>query len=179
MPTKILIAIAVIIIIFLVIAALQPADFRVVRSATIAAPPAVVFEQVNNLRNWEAWSPWAKLDPNMKTRYEGATAGSGASYAWVGNHEVGEGRMTITDSRPTDSVDIRLEFVKPFACTNAVEFTFKPEDDQTTVTWSMAGKKNFMAKAVHLVMNMDKMVGGMFEKGLGTMKSVAEGTPRL
>ena len=174
MLTKILIALAVILVILLIVIAVQPADFRVARSTTISAPPAVVFEQVNDLHKWDAWSPWAKLDPNMKLRYEGAPSGTGASYAWIGNHEVGEGRMTITESRPTDLIGIKLEFVKPFACTNAVEFTFKPEGSNTNVTWAMSGENNFMGKAMGLFMNMDKMCGGMFEKGLASMKSVVE-----
>jgi len=178
MLSKILIAVAIIVVIFLIVVALQPSDFRVVRSATIAAPPAAVFEQVNDFHKWEAWSPWAKIDPNMKDRYEGAASGPGASYAWIGNNEVGEGRMIITDSRPTDLIAIKLQFVKPFACTNDVEFTFKPQGNDTVVTWSMVGKNNFMAKAMHLIMNMDKMVGGQFEKGLATMKSIVEGVPQ-
>ena len=114
---------------------------------------------------WEAWSPWARLDPAMKQAYEGAPAGTGAIYTWAGNSQVGEGRMTLTESRPSDLIRIRLEFLKPFAATSTAEFTFKAERNQTVVTWSMAGKNNFIAKAVHLFMNMDKMVGGNFEEG--------------
>ena len=110
----------------------------------------------------------------MKQVYEGAPAGSGAIYTWIGNKEVGEGRMTITESRPSDLVRIKLEFMKPFQATNSAEFTFKPEGNLTAVTWSMSGENNFMAKAIHLFMNMDKMIGGQFEKGLTQMKSVAE-----
>jgi hypothetical protein len=87
---------------------------------------------------------------------------------------VGEGRTTITESRPSDLIRMKLEIVKPFAATNTVEFTFKPEGDQTAVTWSLAGKNNFMGKAVGLFMNVDKMVGGDFEKGLASLKAVTE-----
>jgi hypothetical protein len=104
----------------------------------------------------------------------GAPAGVGAIYAWTGNNEVGEGRMTITESRRSDLVRVKLEFFKPFAATNTAEFTFKPDGNQTAVTWSMFGQNNFMAKAIHLFMNMDKMIGGQFEKGLASMKSVVE-----
>ena len=38
----------------------------------------------------------------------------------------------------------------------------------------MAGKNNFVARAVCLFMSMDKMVGGEFEKGLAQMKAIAE-----
>jgi hypothetical protein len=178
MLTKILIALAVIVIVFVVIVALQPSEFRVARSATVSAPPPVVFAQVNDFHKWEAWNPWGKIDPAMKQTYEGAPAGTGAIYTWTGDNEVGEGRMTITESRPSDLIRIQLEFFKPFRATNTAEFAFKPEGNQTAVTWSMTGRKNFIAKAVHLFMNMDKMIGGQFEKGLAQMKSVVETAPK-
>jgi hypothetical protein len=178
MLTKILIALAVIVVVFVVIVAMQPSEFKVVRSATISAPAPALFAQVNDFHKWEAWNPWGKLDPTMKQAYEGAPAGTGAIYTWSGNNEVGEGRMTITESRPSDLIRIKLEFFKPFAATNTAEFTFKPEGNQTAVTWGMTGNNNFMAKAVHLFMNMDKMVGGQFEKGLASMKSVVEAAPK-
>jgi len=178
MLKKILIAIAAIVVVFVVVVAIQPSEFRIVRSATISAPAPAVFAQVNDFHNWEAWSPWAKVDPAMKQAYEGPPAGTGAIYTWAGNDQVGEGRMTLTESRPSDLIRIKLEFLKPFAATNTAEFTFKPEGNQTVVTWSMTGKNNFIAKAVHLFMNMDKMVGGQFEEGLAELKSVVEAAPK-
>src|SRR5262249_6052217 len=100
--------------------------------------------------------------------------GTGAIFKWSGNDEVGEGKMTLTESHLPDSITIKLEFVRPFAATNDVEFTFQPVGDQTSVTWAMSGKNNFMSKAICLFMNMDKMVGGDFEKGLASMKSIVE-----
>ena len=178
MLIKILIAIAVIAIVFVVVVAMQPSEFRVARSATMSAPAPAVFAQVNDFHEWEAWNPWGKIDPAMKQTYEAAPAGIGAIYTWVGNKNVGEGRMTLTESRPSDLIRIKLEFFKPFAGTNIAEFTFKPAGNQTAVTWSMAGKNNFMAKAIHLFMNMDKMIGGQFEKGLAEMKSIVEASPK-
>jgi hypothetical protein len=169
-------AVVGLIALFVAVVSTRPAAFRITRSATMAAPPAAVFEQVNDFRNWEAWSPWAKLDPTMKQTYEGAPAGVGAVYTWTGNNQVGEGRMTITESRPTDLVRIDLQFLKPFKANNVAEFTFKPADGQTAVEWSMTGTKNFMLKAFSLVMNMDKMVGRDFEKGLAAMKAKVEGS---
>jgi hypothetical protein len=170
---KILIALAAIAVVLVVVVATRPSEFRVARTARIAAPAPVVFAQVNDFHKWEAWSPWAKLDPAMKQAYEGAPAGTGAVYTWAGNKEVGEGRMTLTESRPSELIKIELEFFKPFATTSTAEFTFKPEGDHTLVTWSMTGQNNFIAKAVHLFMDMDTMVGGQFENGLARM-SVAE-----
>ena len=175
---KILIALVAIVVVFAVVVALQPSEFRVVRSATISAPAPAVFAQVNDFHNWEAWSPWAKLDPAAKHSFEGPSAGTGAVFRWAGNEEVGEGSMTITESRPSDLIRINLEFLKPFAATSVAEFTFKPEGDRTAVTWSMAGQNNFIAKAVCLFMNMDETVGGDFEKGLAQMKSVVEAAPK-
>ncbi len=171
---KILIAIALIVVVFVVVVATRRADFRITRSTTIAAPAEVVFAQVNDFHKWDAWSPWAKLDPAMKQTHEGAPAGTGAIYSWTGNKEVGEGRMTIAESQANESIRIKLEFLKPFASVNTTDFNFKPAGGQTTVTWSMSGTNNFIAKAFCLFMNMDKMVGGDFEKGLAQMKSVAE-----
>ena|SRR6266550_5459326 len=178
MLKKFLIAIAAIIVVFVVVVALQPSEFRIVRSATISAPAPAVFAQVNDFHNWEAWSPWAKLDPAAKATFEGPSTGTGAIFKWAGNKEVGEGSMTITESRPSDLIRIKLEFLRPFEATNSAEFTFKPEGNRTGVTWSMEGKNNFIAKAVCLFMNMDKMVGGQFEQGLAQMKAVVEAAPK-
>ena len=170
----ILLVIAAVIVLLVAVVATRPSDFRVTRSTAISAPPAVVFAQVNDFHNWDGWSPWARMDSEMKATYAGPAAGTGAVYSWVGNNKVGEGRMTIMESHPSDLVRIKLEFIKPFAATNTAEFTFQPQGNQTTVTWNMTGKKNFMTKAMGLVMNMDKMVGGQFDQGLAQMKSVAE-----
>jgi hypothetical protein len=175
---KILIALVVIVVGLVGVITLQPARYRVSRSTTIAAPAPVVFAQVNDFHKWSAWSPWEKIDPAMKRTYEGPPAGVGASYAWVGSREVGEGRMTIVESRPSDLIQVKLEFVKPFAGTSVAEFSFKPDGERTLVTWSMTGDKNFIAKAIHLVMSMDRMIGDQFDKGLAAMKTVAEAAPR-
>jgi hypothetical protein len=174
MLIKILIALVVIAVVFIVIVAMRPSGFRVTRSAVMSALPPAIFAEVNDLHKWQAWSPWEKIDPALKRRYEGPSAGTGASYSWVGNNKVGEGRMTITESRPHDLVRFRLDFLRPFKGTNTAEFTFKPEGAQTVVTWSMSGKYNFMVKAIGLFMNCDKMMGGEFEKGLANLKSIAE-----
>jgi hypothetical protein len=166
---------AAVVVIFLVVVALQPSDFKIERSATLRAPAPAAFAQVNDLRNWRAWSPWEKIDPALKRNYEGPKAGAGAVYAWQGNKDVGEGRMTIVESKPGELVRIKLEFFKPFAATNITEFSFKPASaDGTAVTWTMTGRNNFLSKAICLFVDMDKMVGGMFEQGLTQMKTVVE-----
>jgi uncharacterized protein YndB with AHSA1/START domain len=174
MIKKILLVLAALILIFVVIVALQPADYRVERSATMAAPPATVFEEVNDFHNWDKWSPWAKLDPAAKYTFEGPSSGTGAILRWAGNSDVGEGSMTILESRPSELIRIKLAFIKPFEDTATVEFTFKPEGDKTNVTWSMFGKNNFIGKAMCMFMSMDKMVGDKYAEGLANLKAVAE-----
>lgn len=178
MFTPILVGLAVIIFVFLVIVAMQPPSFNIVRSAGIAASPNTVFGHINDFHKWDAWSPWAKLDPEMKQTFEGPSEGAGSVYSWVGNKKVGEGRMTLLESRPGEVVRIKLEFIKPFASVADTEFTLKPEGNQTAVTWDMKGQKNFMSKAFCMFVSMDKMVGKDFERGLASLKSVAEGSAK-
>jgi hypothetical protein len=145
----------------------------------MAAPTEEVFEMVNTLRNWEAWSPWAKRDPNMKQTYSGPASGRGAEFAWAGNKDVGEGRMAIVESRPCELIRLRLEFLKPFKAVNTTEFVFSAENAGTRLRWRMIGKNNFVGKFVGLLMNMDKMIGTDFEAGLAAMRQIVESNNEL
>ena len=174
MWSKILIGLAALLVIFVIIVATRPSTFQVARSTLISAAPEAAFAEVNDFHRWESWNPWGKIDPAMKQSYEGPPSGAGAKYSWAGNKEVGEGSMTILESKPNDRIRIQLDFIKPFAGTNLAEFTFKPEGAGTSVTWAMSGKKNFICKAIGLFMNMDKMIGDQFDKGLADLKSITE-----
>lgn len=174
MLRKIFIGFILLLVALTAVIASRPDEFHVSRGTVISAAPETVFPLVNDLHNWEAWSPWAKIDPNAKMTYSGSAAGTGASCAWAGNHEIGEGSMTITESRMNERIRMKLDFLKPFKGTNDVEFTFIPQGRQTAVTWTMTGKNNFLSKAIGLVMNCEKMVGDQYEKGLAQMKSAAE-----
>lgn len=173
MILEILLILAAVIALLVIVVALQPSDFCITRSATMAAPAPILFEQVNDLRLWGAWSPWDRLDPNTKKTFEGPAFGVGAICSWVGE-KAGEGRMTLIESRPNELIRFKLDFMKPFKANNTAEFTFKPEGNRTVVIWSMSGKNNFISKAFGLIMNCDKMCGGEFEKGLANLKSVTE-----
>ena len=174
MLVKILIAVIIVLAALAAFVATRPAEFRVTRSASIAAPAPAVFVHVNELRNWPAWSPWARKDPQMKQTYEGPPAGTGAVTSWMGNKDVGEGRMSIVESRPAELIRFKLEFFKPFAATNSAEFSFKEEGGRTAVTWSMRGQNNFVGKAMGVVFDFDKMIGADFEAGLASLKTVLE-----
>ena len=177
MIKKILGVIAVLIVVLFVVVAMQPPTFKISRSATLPAPPEKVFAQVNDFHKWEAWSPWAKMDPNSKSTFEGPQAGKGSSFAWAGNNDVGEGKMTIAESKPNELILIDMQFIKPFEGKSVTEFTFTPKGSETVVTWSMSGTNNFLGKAIGLVMSCDKMVGPQFEKGLENMKATVQAAP--
>ena len=153
---------------------MQPDEYIVTRAATIAAPPEPVFDQINDFRKWDAWSPWAKLDPNMKVTHSGSQSGKGAGYAWTGNSDVGEGRMTIIESTLPSHVKIDLEFIKPFESRSVTEFMLKPDAGKTNVTWNIVGKHNLISKAMCLVVSMDQLIGPDLEKGLAQLKTVTE-----
>lgn len=174
MLKKLAVGLAVVVLALAAFVASRPSTYRVERSTTIAAPAEVVFGYVSDFRRWAGWSPWEKLDPAMKKNYEGSAAGVGASYHWVGNDQVGEGRMTITESRPSEHLAIKLEFIKPWASTNTTEFAIKPAGDHVTLSWAMSGNHDFMGKAFSLFMDMDAMIGTDFEQGLAAIKSHAE-----
>lgn len=173
---KILLSLAVVIAVFLIVVATRPADFRVERSATIAASPSALFEQVNDHRKFAVWNPFMKLDPNVKNTYSGPDSGVGAVCSWDGNSDIGAGSATITESKPGELVRQRMDWKRPMEGVATVDFTFKPEGDKTVVTWAMYGKNGFMGKAVSLFMDCDKMVGPQFEKGLAELGKVAAAT---
>jgi uncharacterized protein YndB with AHSA1/START domain len=166
--------VALLIIALLAYASTQPDRFRVERSITIAAPSEKVFPLVNDFHQWEAWSPWEKMDPALKRSYSGPPSGKGAGYAWTGNKDVGQGSMKIIESTPSSKVVLSLHFLKPFEARNTVEFVLLPQASGTLVTQAMYGPSPFISKVMGLVFSMDKMVGSKYEEGLASIKAMAE-----
>jgi carbon monoxide dehydrogenase subunit G len=171
---KIAIVIVLLIAGVLAFAATKPDTFRVERSAAINAPPEAVFPLINDFHNWQAWSPWEKLDPAMTKSHSGAASGQGAVYEWEGNSDVGKGRMEITESAPPSRIKIKLDFLAPFEAHNTAEFALQPAGSGTNVVWAMHGENNFMGKVMQVFMDMDSMIGKDFETGLANMKAAAE-----
>ena len=178
MIKKILIGFVAVIVILCVVVAVQPNTFRVERSATIAASPSALFEQVNDLHKFEQWNPWQKVDPNIKNTYSGPPSGVGAACSWSGNSDVGEGTSTIIETKPGELVRMKMEFRKPMEGLSTTDFTFKPVGDKTLVTWSMYGPQPFIGKAMSLVIDCDKMCGDQFEKGLANLAALVEKPPQ-
>jgi hypothetical protein len=174
MLTTIVIILVVVIAAVLIYAATRPNDFVVTRSAGIKAPAEAIFPLINDFRRWPEWSPYEKLDPQMKRTLSGAESGKGAAYAWEGNSKAGKGRMEITNSAPSSLVSLKLDFEKPFKANNTVDFSFAPSGNGTTVTWAMRGARPFIAKLMGLFMNFDTLIGKDFEAGLDNLKRVTE-----
>ncbi|MEJ0074879.1 MAG: SRPBCC family protein [Alphaproteobacteria bacterium] len=154
-------------------ASTRPDAFQVQRSARIKAPPDRIFPLIADYKNWPQWSPYEGRDPDMKRSFSGAASGKGAKYAWEGNKNVGSGEMEIIDTTP-NKILIKLDFIKPFEGHNIAEFTLEPQGDTTNVTWAMDGPVPLIGKVMHMVMDMDKMIGNDFAAGLDKMKAAAE-----
>ena len=166
--------IALIIVAILAFAAMKPNEFSMSRNLDMKATPKKIFTQLNDFKNWANWSPWDKMDPSMQRNYTGSASGTGAKYAWIGNKKVGEGDMEITNSVPSTSVVLNLNFLKPFKATNVTEFTIKPNGATSNLNWEMRGNLNLMMKVMHIFMDMDKVVGKDFEAGLTNLKGIVE-----
>ncbi len=154
---------------------LQPNSFRIARSAVVEAPPERIYPLINDFHNWERWSPWSKLDPAQVVTYDGSPLGAGAVMSWTGNSKVGAGKMKIAESSQNERIRIKIQFLKPVKAIHDVQFDLKPlGETKTEVVWTMSGKNEFMGKAMHAFMNMDKMVGAQFEQGLASLKTLVE-----
>lgn len=166
--------IVIAIVAILAVAATKPGHFAIRRSTDVDAAPDEIFPLINDFRRWREWSPYENRDPDLKRTMSGAEAGKGAVYEWSGNKNVGTGRMEITDVAAPNSIVIKLDFMKPFEAHNVARFTMEPRGGSSRVTWEMTGPSPFMSKVMQVFMNFDKMIGTDFEKGLASLKAIAE-----
>lgn len=158
-------------------ASTRPDTFEIARSAGIEGAPDKIFPLINDLRLFSTWSPFEKKDPNMKRVFSGPESGKGQRYDWDGNREIGKGFLVISDSSQPSKVEFDLNMLKPMKAIHQVTFTLVPEGNTTKVTWAMRGEVPLFAKVIHLFVDMDRMCGGEFDKGLASLKSLVEGAP--
>jgi Polyketide cyclase / dehydrase and lipid transport len=163
------------VVVVLILAAMKPSTFVVERSVTINASPEKIAPLINDFHNWDAWSPWAKLDPAMKTTYSGPASGVGSVYEWEGNSKVGKGRMEMRVVQPLKT-SLKLDFLKPFETHNTADFVLQPEGNTATrVTWVMYGPLTFIpGKLMSVFTTMDNVIGDDFQRGLASLKTAAE-----
>ena len=168
------VVLAIAIAVVLILAATKPDTFGVQRSTTVKAPPEKIFALINDFHQWGSWSPYEHKDSAMRRTFSGTESGKGAVYAWNGDKNVGSGRMEILEASTPSKIAIKLDFFTPFEAHNTAEFTMLPQDDVTRLTWRMHGPAPFMARIMHVFINIDKMVGKDFEIGLANLKRLTE-----
>jgi Polyketide cyclase / dehydrase and lipid transport len=159
----------------LLYAFVQKPAFSTVREAEFNASPAKIYANINDFHKWSAWSPWEKMDPDLKRNFSGPESGIGAKYGWTGNKKVGEGMMETTHSTPDKSMQLDLHFIKPFKASHITEFTLTPiANGGTRMKWEMRGERPFGMRIFGLFMNLDKLIGKDFEKGMANLKAIVE-----
>jgi len=152
--------------------------YTVERRRTLGAPADRIYLLLENFQQWLRWSPWENLDPDLKRAYSGPESGVGSEYAWSGNRKAGAGKMEITKAEQDRLVEIALDFEKPFKSSNTTTFELNPVgDDQTEVVWTMVGPRPFFMKMFGFVINMEKIVGKDFERGLQQLDEVSKPKP--
>lgn len=174
MMKKIFLALAAALAVFLGIVALQDPNYVISREVKINAPAEKIFPYLNNSKLAEKWAPWFEIDPAAKMSYSGPDTGVGSKASWDGGKQLGTGSATIAESVPNQKVGIQLEYVKPMIMKQYSEYLVSANGPETTVTWKVTGQNSFMGRVMCVFMNMDKMVGGMFEKGLANLKNLVE-----
>jgi hypothetical protein len=175
MAQTIIIIAAVLCAALLLYAATKPDIFRIRRTASIKASPKRIFALLNDFHNWDAWSPYEKMDPVMKRKFSGTSRGKGAVYEWEStNSKAGTGRMEIIESSPSSKIAILLELIKPFESNCILEFILETKGDETDVTWDMHGSNPYLAKIIEIFCDRESMVGNDFEEGLANLKIIAE-----
>jgi effector-binding domain-containing protein len=151
-----------------------PKAYTVERSITIARPVEAVFEQVQDFRLWDAWSPWMLHDRNAAVTIERPTEVGGSS-AWD-SPKIGAGKTTHTAMVGNEFITQKLEFFKPFRSVATIHWRFtqhnKGDHAQTTVTWVMnAGMPLPMRPMIPM---LSRMIGLDFELGLGLMRGILD-----
>lgn len=158
----------------LLMASRQPDTFAIERSVIVSAPPVAIYPRIADLRQWDTWSPYEKLDPRMKKVFNGTPGAAGSSYYWSGTAKVGEGTITVRELMPPSKVTMQLDMLKPIEGHNVVEFNLEPTNGGTRVTWAMRGANSFLSRIAGVFMNMDTMIGNDFEDGLASLKTQVE-----
>ncbi|MBA3828449.1 MAG: SRPBCC family protein [Taibaiella sp.] len=168
------ILVLILVLAVVVLGLVEPKDGNITRTTVINAPQSVVFDQIVYFKNWPHWSPWYQMEPTATITYQGTDGQPGSSYTWTGD-KTGAGTMTNKDVMNNNTLKFDTHFTKPME--NTCPGSMKAEDagnGQTKVTWSFDYHSPFPWNAMHAFMNMDKMVGKDFEKGLANMKAYVE-----
>ncbi|OGU14206.1 MAG: hypothetical protein A2X61_14585 [Ignavibacteria bacterium GWB2_35_12] len=155
---------------------LLPSNIKLERKITIDAPPAVVFDLLNDLHNFHQWSPFSELDTNMKIKVSG-TSGVGSTYEWNSKGEAGIGKITIKESVPNKLIKCQLDFAEEG--TSFANFKIMDEKGKTTLTWDFETDLGGSPFTKYFGLFMEPMMGPQYEKGLKSFKKLAEKTFKM
>lgn len=163
-----------IIILVLVAGLFLPNKYHLEREITINAPREKVWSNVSTLQALHKWSPWIEADPNIKVTYEGQDGTVGAVYKWEGNSDVGQGSQTITKTQQPNTLNTHLHFIKPFEGEADAFINLSDAGTATKVSWGFDTEYGYPMNVMPVVMNMDKMMGDTYSKGLAKLKVLCE-----
>lgn len=153
----------------------RPGHLTVQRELVINAPAHIIFPFINDLNEHSKWDPWDDADPTLKSTLSEKKVGVGAMYTWDGNDEVGKGVMTIKESNPNSLVLYDLEFIKPIEGKATSGFQLSQvSESKTKVVETYNEDLGFMGKLFSIFMDMDKMIGDQFVKGLNSISELSE-----
>jgi hypothetical protein len=169
-----LIAVAAIFLLFAVAGFFTPKHFEMQRSAKIDIDTNTLFEYLANFENMKDWSSWAEMDLNTRYDYYGNPGTEGHGYTWKGNNDVGSGTMYYNSMEPGKKLGWNLEFVEPFESTAQGEFVLNASGNQTELIWKFETEYGHFESVLMALMNMEKMLGADFEKGLANLQKLAK-----
>jgi uncharacterized protein YndB with AHSA1/START domain len=152
----------------------RPDTIAIRRATIIAAPPAIVFALISDLRRWPEWAPQDREDPSMARTYGPVTSGIGATSAWTSKGSAGRGHMVVRQATPDSNVVIDVDFQAPFVAHNVNTFALEPSDGGTRVIWSMEGTNVTLMKVMSIFVSPEQMLGPHFKTGLANLKAMAE-----
>jgi hypothetical protein len=172
----IIVILAGIIALFLITGVFIKKDYSVSREVLVAKPKGFVFDYLKLLKNQNLWSVWGSMDPDMRTTFTGTDGSEGFISAWESDDKkVGKGEQEILKIVEGERIDFEIRFLKPFKSTSWAFLTVASANDkQTLVHWEFTGKMNYPSNIMMIFMNMEKMVGNDFEKGLQNLKTILE-----
>lgn len=179
MLKKILVGVVVVFGGFAIYVSTLPSEMNISRELEINASAEVIFPFINNSKKGNEWMPWRDADPGVKMVFSGPEEGVGAKTSWDSQGQMGTGEALITESVKNQSVKTQLTYTKPFEMSQQATMSLSPAGANTKVRWGVTGKNNFLCKAMSVFMNMEKMVGGEFEKGLQNLKKLAEAQAKV
>lgn len=171
---KIVIVVAVLIGLLFMYAAIQPSEYKISRRLLIHAQPEVLFSYINNSKKMNEWMPWAEEDPQVQMSYSGPDEGIGSISSWDSAGTMGTGKSTIIESIANSSTKTRIDYFKPMEMIQMSDMLLTPQAEGTMVSWAVTGQNGFMNRVFCVFMNMDKYIGGKFEKGLSKLKNLVE-----